>query len=384
VNPPEEQVNRTWHNQYQPTPDTYPDPAQTTVAGLDAAFGHNPNPTPPPVQTETRPLNVLAIAAGGKYATYSAGVLSGWTATGTRPKFDVVTGVSGGALLAVLAFLGSEYDKQAEELFINITRRDLFRISPVRSLITRGSIASTEPMAEQIERVVNDCVVAEIAQAHREGRRLFIPTGNRTSLRVAIWDVGAVAASGRPDAAVLVRKILLAAASHPGFAPPVEFDITLNGVHYRELHGDGGNLIQTFVQTANGLPKGSNVYLISAGKLYRDMQDERPRPVSAVVTAASNALYALYRADVSNIYALCAVSQARFHMLATPPEVKVTAGSLSFNREDQQQLFDAGYRQIAIGPGWLTAPPWSQPGQPLTPRTGLDYVTDTIAPAAVK
>jgi predicted acylesterase/phospholipase RssA len=375
VNPPEELLGRPWQNVPQPTPDTYPDPLQTTTAGLDAAFGHNPNPTPAPAQPETRPLNVLAISAGGKYAASAAGVLNGWTAAGTRPQFDVVTGVSGGALLAVYAFLGPQYDARAEELFVNISRRDLFRIRPVTGLIHRNAVASTEPFAELIEHEVNDAVVAELAREHCAGRRLFVATGNRTSLRLAIWDLGAVAASGRPDAAALVRKILLAAASHPGFAPAVEFDVTLNGVHYRELHGDGGNLTQAFVRTANGLAPGSNVYVVSAGKYYRDPQEERPRAFSTVTTAASNTLYTLFRVDTQAIYALCAVSRSRFHVVATPPEVKVTAGSLSFDQGDQRKLFDAGYRQGLTGTDWRNTPPGSQPWEVLVPRTGLDFVT---------
>jgi hypothetical protein len=294
----------------------------------------------------------------------------------------VVTGISSGALLAVYAFLGPEYDGRVEELFVNIGRRDLFRLRPILGPFVRGSLASTAPFAELIEREVDDAVVARIARAHCEGRRLFVATGNRTTLGPAIWDLGAVAASGRPDAGPLVRKILLASSSHPGFAPPVELDVTVNGVRYRELHGDGGNLIQAFVRTGNGLPPGSNVYVVTAGKYYRDPQDKRPGALSTITTAASNTLYALYRADVTNLYALCAVTRSRFHLIATPPDVTVTAGSLSFDREEQRQLFDVGYQQAASGTSWRNTPPGSQPGETLTPRAGLDFlVPDTLLSA---
>ena len=382
TNPPDELLGRPWQNVSPPTPDAYPDPDQTRAAGLDAAFGNNPSPTPPQAQPEARPLNVLALSAGGKYAVYAAGLLKGWSESGTRPQFDVVTGVSAGALLAVYAFLGPQYDARAEEQFVNVTRRDLFRIRPVRGVLTGGAVASTEPFAELIERELNDAVVAEIAKAHCAGRRLFVATGNRTSLRLAIWDLGAVAASGRPDAAQLVRKIILASSSHPGFAPAVEFDVTLNGAHYCELHGDGGNLVQAFVRTANGLPPGSNVYVVSAGKLYRDPVAERPRAFSTVAAAASNTLYALFRADAANIYSLCAVTRSRFHLIATPPDVTVKPGSLSFDRDDQIRLFDSGYRQALAGTDWRSTPPGSQPWETLVPRTGLDFVTAGPPPAA--
>src|SRR5262245_59317232 len=44
------------------------------------------------------PKNALLLSGGGQYAAYNAGVLVGWTQSGIRPKFDVVTGISGGAI----------------------------------------------------------------------------------------------------------------------------------------------------------------------------------------------------------------------------------------------------------------------------------------------
>lgn len=50
--------------------------------------------------------NYLAISGGGANGGYGAGVLVGWTETGTRPQFAIVTGVSTGALIAPFAFPG--------------------------------------------------------------------------------------------------------------------------------------------------------------------------------------------------------------------------------------------------------------------------------------
>lgn len=48
-------------------------------------------------------VNVLAISGGGANSAYGAGILCGWTKAGKRPKFDIVTGVSTGALIAPAA-----------------------------------------------------------------------------------------------------------------------------------------------------------------------------------------------------------------------------------------------------------------------------------------
>ncbi|MHC3127161.1 patatin, partial [Brevundimonas sp. GN22] len=52
--------------------------------------------------------NLLALSGGGANGAYGGGLLVGWSDSGTRPVFDVVTGVSTGALAAPFAFLGSE------------------------------------------------------------------------------------------------------------------------------------------------------------------------------------------------------------------------------------------------------------------------------------
>jgi hypothetical protein len=66
-------------------------------------------------QTDTRrslgpvrhpPLsNLLAISGGAEDGAFGAGLLVGWSDAGTRPPFDLVTGVSSGALIAPFAFL---------------------------------------------------------------------------------------------------------------------------------------------------------------------------------------------------------------------------------------------------------------------------------------
>ena len=74
----------------------------------------------------------LAISGGGSDGAFGAGLLNGWTETGTRPHFKIVTGVSTGALIAPFAFLGSDYD---DELKASYTTIDSSRIFSVRGLL---------------------------------------------------------------------------------------------------------------------------------------------------------------------------------------------------------------------------------------------------------
>lgn len=59
----------------------------------------------------------LAISGGGSRGAFGAGLLAGWTKTGKRPEFEIVTGISTGSLTAPFAFLGPSYDKQLTEVY---------------------------------------------------------------------------------------------------------------------------------------------------------------------------------------------------------------------------------------------------------------------------
>ena len=53
-----------------------------------------------------QPFVYLALSGGGGGGAFGAGVLNGWSESGTRPEFTIVSGVSTGALIAPFAFLG--------------------------------------------------------------------------------------------------------------------------------------------------------------------------------------------------------------------------------------------------------------------------------------
>jgi len=65
---------------------------------------------------QRRNANFLAISGGGRDGAFGAGLLVGWKQAGSRPEFDLVTGISTGALAAPFAFLGPAYDTQLEEI----------------------------------------------------------------------------------------------------------------------------------------------------------------------------------------------------------------------------------------------------------------------------
>ena len=201
-------------------------------------------------RSETPPVNVLAISGGGSYGAFDVGVLHGWTDSGTRPVFDVVTGISTGALIATFAFLGPQYDEFMRDSYVNSRADDVYEMRWYLSIMNSDSIARSTPLMKRIDAAITPKVLEEIAKAHAKGRRLYVGTTNLDTRRFVVWDMGAIASAGTPEALELYRRIILASASVPAFFPPVLIDIDVDGQKHQELHVDGGTTSAVFVPMA--------------------------------------------------------------------------------------------------------------------------------------
>ncbi len=171
----------------------------------------------------------LALSGGGGDGAFGAGILCGWTAAGTRPRFKLVTGISTGALIAPFAFLGPEYDAKLKEAYTTISDKDIYTVpSVVKLVLNLGRIeaaASTKPLAELLERLIDENVLQAVAAEHNKGRRLLVGTTQLDAQRQVIWNMGAIAASGHPDALKLFRQVLRASASIPVAFNPVYISV---------------------------------------------------------------------------------------------------------------------------------------------------------------
>ncbi len=190
----------------------------------------------------------LSLSGGGDKGAFGAGLLVGWTAHGDRPKFKLVTGVSTGALTAPCAFLGPEYDAALTDVYTNIGPSRVFkkRFPPLAALI-QDAMADTSPLFGTISHYVNEEMLGKIAAEYEKGRLLLIQTTDLDAGLPVLWNIGAIASSGHPSAADLIRRIMLASSSIPGAFPPVLFDVNANGKSYQEMHVDGGAVSQAFL-----------------------------------------------------------------------------------------------------------------------------------------
>ena len=186
-----------------------------------------------------RTVNVLAISGGGSNGAYGAGLLAGWTERGARPEFTVVTGASAGALIAPFAFLGPSYDPVLKNLFSEGIGEELLQIDGLSALFGAG-VFKTEPLKRLIARYVDDALLERIGAEYKKGRRLLVVTTNLDAQRTAVWDMGAIASSGAPEALDLFRDVLVASASVPGVYSPVLINVEGAGRRFEEMHVDGG------------------------------------------------------------------------------------------------------------------------------------------------
>jgi predicted acylesterase/phospholipase RssA len=153
------------------------------------------------------PESLLAISGGGDNGAFGAGVLVGWSESRTRPSFKIITGISTGALIAPLAFVGPEYDPLLAEMYITIDQTDIFEKRPIVAGLFSDALADSRPLQNLIAKYVDANLMARIAEESRRGRALVIITTNLDAGVPVIWNIGAIAESERPEAIGLIRKI---------------------------------------------------------------------------------------------------------------------------------------------------------------------------------
>jgi hypothetical protein len=233
-----------------------------------------------------QPTTLLTVSGGGSNGAFGAGLLVGWTATGNRPNFDLVTGVSTGSLTAPFAFLGPAYDQKLKDAFTTISGKDIMKRRGALAIIGGQSVASNDPLRSLVDGYVADQMVEDIAREHAQGRRLLIGTTNIDAESPVIWDIGKIATNGLPERRRLIANILVASTAIPGVFPPVRLTATGDGKTYHELHVDGGASNQGFLLPQNLTIKQldprfknkrvSNVYIIHNAKTTPEYSQVKP------------------------------------------------------------------------------------------------------------
>lgn len=318
------------------------------------------DPTAPPPKKH----NILALSGGAVYGAYSAGILCGWSQSGLppekggRPVFDVVTGISTGALIAPFAFLGPKYDDLLRREYTTTNTEDVYVRQRRLTQVLSESFADNSPLRERVDRTVDFCVMKELADAHEQGRRLYIGTTNADTKRIVLWDVGGIARRGTEDARRLIVDVMMASASIPAFFPPVRINVAIDGRRYEELHIDGSVTRSLFFRppifpdATKADPDrltGSNLYVLVAGKINPAPAAVRLRTLPLALDASGTLLYSLTRGDLYRMYTYCLLTGMNLRVAAIPDDLEVPPKATEFVPAEMSKLFEAGFKYGQIG-----------------------------------
>jgi hypothetical protein len=303
----------------------------------------------------------LAISGGGDNGAFGSGLLIGWTEAGDRPEFQVVTGVSTGALIAPFAFLGPDYDPQLRDVYTTVSADDVFTERGMIGAIFDDAMADTTPLWDLISRYIDEPLLAAIAREYGKGRLLLIGTTDLDAQRANIWNIGAIAASGHPDALDLVRKILRASSAIPGAFQPVLIDVELDGKEYQELHVDGGAIAQMFlyppsIDVETIAHRERKAYLIRNAREDPEWVEVERRTLSIAGRAISTMIHASGSNDLLRIYFVTQRDHVDYNLAYIGSDFAAPRTG-EFDKAYMNALFDYAYEQARQGYPWQKVPP---------------------------
>ena len=298
-------------------------------------------------------LNLLSLSGGGQNGAFGAGFLIGWRESGKRPQFDVVGGVSTGALLATHAFLGTPADDAIlEEMYTKVTSADIYEDRGLFSLLSADSLKDTAPLRAMIAKYVTADTLKRVAAAYDENRMLFVGTTNIDYGQTWVWNMTMIAKAGELQ---LYRDVLLASASFPIVFPPVEID--------GHLFVDGAARSNLVIPGMGGTGK-PNPPLYGPGSLYLINNGKVTEPPEALIralgkiaaTTISVMMEQSMQTALTRSYFGTRLLGYAFNTVEIPDNVRVGNDPLAFDPTQMRVAFDAGRALGAQGNPWRSTP----------------------------
>lgn len=309
----------------------------------------------------------LSISGGGDNGAFGAGLLAGWTKRGDRPVFNLVTGVSTGALIAPFAYLGPQYDDVLQYVYTQVTPDMIFKKRGLMAAVFEDSIGDTTPLYQLISQHINADFMKQVATEYRDnGRWLLVGTTNVDAGVPVVWNMGKIASIGTPEALELFKRVMLASASIPGAFPPVMFDAVLNGESYHEMHVDGGASMQVFLYPSAAAEKAKEekvarrkdlqAYIIRNSRLDNGWQEIERKTMSIVGRSISQLIQAQGIGDIYRIYQTTQQDHVGFNLAFIGPDFRAPHKE-EFDTEYMRALYQYAYDRAVNGYPWSHQPP---------------------------
>ncbi|MFA4992727.1 MAG: patatin-like phospholipase family protein [Candidatus Omnitrophota bacterium] len=304
---------------------------------------------------------VLIIGGGVSNSAYGIGLLKGWLKEGSRPEFKIVTGYSSGSLIAIATFSGKDYEDRLADLFTSISTKDVVKQKGLFGILFGNSVNSSALFAKKIDDIVDENLMAKIAQEHARGRRLYVGTSDLDAQGFVIWDMGALASKGNYDSLKMFRKIILASCSFSSMLPPVFFQVEAGGRRYDEMHADGGVIGGIFY--INQLTEGAGVrefrtrvYILNCCYMSphsKQVEDNLTAIISRTIETNGASKMS---GDTYRMYAFAKEKGWDYNLAYIPEDFKPNQKEM-FDKQEMQRLFKRGYDDAIAGYKWHKAPP---------------------------
>jgi predicted patatin/cPLA2 family phospholipase len=317
------------------------------------------------VAQKGQPFTYLALSGGGGGGAFGAGILNGWTETGKRPEFTVVSGVSVGALIAPFAFLGPTYDDKLKQLYTDgEAERLISHPDPIGALFGPGLFGRGE-LRGLVAKYIDLQMFDAIAREDQKGRRLLVVTTNLDAQRAMIWDMGAIASIGGPKAFKLFGDVLAASASVPVVFAPQLIDVEAHNRLFQEMHVDGA--VSTPIYTlpdayllggksiASHQPRPS-IYIIENGRIEAGFEVVPNQSEAIAAETFSIMNRAGVQAVVAQTYKAARRDGIGFNLTFVGRDFPETSGT-GFETDTMRQLYLYGYQKARAGSFWLSEPP---------------------------
>ena len=306
----------------------------------------------------------LALSGGGADGAYGAGVLNGWTASGTRPEFTVVSGVSTGAMIAPFAFLGPSYDDLLRQVYTSGVAESLVASPHPESALFGSGLFGSQPLRDLVARYLDQSMLARVAAEYAKGRCLAVVTTDLDAQRAVVWDMGRIASYGSPAALELFRDVLAASASSPVVFAPVLIDAEANGRTIQEMHVDGGVKAPVFTLPeafllSNARPERRlqfSIYVLINDQIDPNFRVVPDRTVEIAGQTVSAMIKGQMRSVIFRTYEFAQENGLGFNLTYLEQEAP-SDGGVGFDTAHMRRIYEYGYEKARSGRCWQTSPP---------------------------
>jgi hypothetical protein len=305
-------------------------------------------------------IDVLALSGGGAAGAFGAGALVGLSRRGERPEFQVVTGVSTGALIAPFAFLGPDWDQQLTAAYSGGSTQHLLRARWLVGLFLPG-LYDSRPLADLVDHFVTLDLLHAVAREASRGRLLEVATTDLDKEETVVWDMGAIAACGDESARQLFRDVLLASASVPGAFRPVLIHVKEAGGIHDEMHVDGATTVpflgapeSVFFTSLDlaGLKRGK-IFVLVNGQLAIAPRTTKFSTVPVLAKSFAAATRHMTRVELATTAGFAQLHGMELQFTAVPADYPQVS-ALDFRPATMRSLFQYGATCAEQGRLWTT------------------------------